>query len=156
MVRRSDRLELGRSSARSLCPPSRPNYRSGDPCQRQESCLSRLPRRKINKQLGLTKKKREFAWSLTPDISAGNWLRGAAMDRNRQPDSAVYVRPGKRGGSVSRHSNTYPKLRNVGSIPVARSNKTDNLTTVSGRYGCSIWLQLKVLCDRFNWNRACV
>ena len=40
----------------------------------------------------------------------------------------------------------------VGSIPIARSNKTNHLTTTSSRYGCSIWLQLKVFCDLFNWN----
>jgi hypothetical protein len=42
----------------------------------------------------------------------------------------------------------------VGSIPIARSNKRDNLAHPSSRYGCSIWLQLKVPCDLFNWNFA--
>jgi hypothetical protein len=42
----------------------------------------------------------------------------------------------------------------VNSIPIARSNKSNNLTTALGRCGCSIWLQLKVLCDLFNENLA--
>jgi hypothetical protein len=50
--------------------------------------------------------------------------------------------------------NKLPKLRTWGSIPIARSNKTDNLTTTSHRHGCSIWFQLKVLCDLFNENLA--
>ena len=42
----------------------------------------------------------------------------------------------------------------VGSIPIARSNKTNHLTSASCCYGCSIWLQLKVFCNLFNWNLA--
>jgi hypothetical protein len=42
----------------------------------------------------------------------------------------------------------------VGSIPIARSNKTNYLTVPLRCYSCSIWLQLKVLCDLFHWNFA--